>query len=133
MSLLGSPGALLFKLTRQKLSDSTVNNQLWTLEPSGIDGYFYIKSKLNGLVSIFEMQIDSQVVLFKLTRKKPIVQAGNQIWRLVDAGNGYSWIQSYLNGMVLLITSSVSDNTGTTDEHRPFVTIGYATEPMACS
>src|SRR5215469_1707953 len=70
MSLLGSPGALLFKLTRQKLSDSTVNNQLWTLEPSGIDGYFSIKSKLNGLVSIFDMQIDSQVVLFKLTRKK---------------------------------------------------------------
>ena len=119
MSLLGSPGALLFKLTRQKLSDSTVNNQLWTLEPSGIDGYFYIKSKMNGLVSIFEMQIESQVVLFKLTRKKPIVQAGNQIWRLVDAGNGYSWIQSYLNGMVLLITSSVSDNTGTTDEQSP--------------
>jgi len=115
MSLLGSPGALLFKLTRQKLSDSTVNNQLWTLEPSGIDGYFYIKSKMNGLVSIF----DSLVVLFKLTRKKPIVQAGNQIWRLVDAGNGYSWIQSYLNGMVLLITSSVSDNTGTTDEQSP--------------
>jgi hypothetical protein len=65
------------------------------------------------------MQIDSQVVLFKLTRKKPIVQAGNQIWRLVDAGNGYSWIQSYLNDMVLLITSSVSDNTGTTDEQSP--------------
>jgi hypothetical protein len=86
-------------------------NQLWRMVPDGVDGYSWIKTKLNGMVLDIRGANTAPDTIVSTYPQKPFNQAANQLWRLVPDGvDGHFWIKSKLNGMVLDIRGAHTES-----------------------
>jgi hypothetical protein len=61
-----------------------LQNQIWTIVPDGVDGYFWIKSRLNGMVlDIRGANTLMEVLPITTYPQKSFNQAANQLWTIV--------------------------------------------------
>ena len=76
-----------------------VDSQLWYLEDTGDTGYYYIVSKLNGLVlDVSRASYAEGTPVIQWSKNAPPVVTANQKWK-IELDDGY--VVSQLNGQVI--------------------------------